>query len=335
MKNNLKAIFLGKFQPPHLGHIRTILRIAKSYKKVIIGITKEKSKILEYDEIKNIFDEVFEQYQNISTEIIEGTIESETSDLSKYDFDIILSGNKKVISLLNKKRYKTEFYPRIEGLGYSGSELRAILNKQLNNSHNNKNLFEFKLFPMNNIKPLEKILATHFKNIEQMILKDNIIFRPLIIDNKYNIVLDGSHRYAFLQKHGYRYAPCLLVDYEDESIFVGNHLKHRFIKDENFTISKTHVIFSALNEKLLNARATRHFFPFRKENHETSLDILEKGSVRDISYLFEDISKDDEILIDKKYLQELNEEMNILENYIKEQKDVKKYLETQLNMMQN
>lgn len=51
-----------------------------------------------------------------------------------------------------------------------------------------------------------------------MILKDNIIFRPLIIDNKYNIVLDGSHRYVFLQKHGYRYAPCCCRFYEDESM---------------------------------------------------------------------------------------------------------------------
>ncbi len=334
MKSSLKAIFLGKFQPPHLGHIQTILKISKSYEKVIIGITKGSQKILEYEKVKNIFEDIFENHKNIKVEILEGTIEGGSAKLDSYDFDIIVSGNNKVISLLKQKGYKTEFHPRTEGIGYSGSELRTILNKYQNDSNYNKNIFEFKLFPMSNIKPLEKILPSHFKNIEQMILKDNMMFRPLIIDNKYNIVLDGSHRYAFLQKYGYTYAPCLLVDYDDESIFVGNHLKHRFIKDEDFKISKSQIISRALNEKLFDARTTRHFFPFRKEDYSTSLDILKKGSIRDISYLIENTTIEDEIEIDKKYIKELDEEMSILENYIKEQKDVKRYLETQINLMQ-
>ncbi len=329
----LTAIFLGKFQPPHLGHIRTILKIAKEYEKVIISITKGSQKIIEYIEVKKIFQEIFEDNKNISVEIIEGTIEENTANLGKYSFDIVISGNHKVLKILSEKGYKTLFWNRTEGVGYSGSEIRALSHNQNIISLKEKNIFEFKILPMSQIKPLEKVLHTHFKNIEQMILEDEIIKKPLIVDKKYNIVLDGSHRYAFLQKYGYKYAPCLLVDYDDEAIFVGNHLKHRFIKDENFIISKSEIISRALNEQLYNARTTRHFFPFRKVDYDTSLEDLEQGELKDISYLLEDISVEDEILIDKSYIKELDEEMSILREYIKEQKDVKRYLETQINIM--
>ncbi|AZL54722.1 hypothetical protein EI285_09095 [Aliarcobacter skirrowii] len=332
----MTAIFLGKFQPPHLGHIQTILKISKKYEKVIIGITKGSQKILDYEEVKSIFEEIFENNKNIEVEIIEGTIEDGTAKLDSYNFDIIVTGNKKVLKLLSEKGYKTIFQARTEGVGYSGSEIRALAhNQNVISLEDKKNIFEFKILTMNEIKPLEKILPTHFKNIESMILKDGVLHKPLIIDRKYNIVLDGSHRYAFLQKYGYKYAPCLLVDYDDEAIFVGNHLKHRFIKDENFIISKSQIISRALSENLFAARTTRHFFPFRKVDYTILLDKLEKGNQKDISYLIENATINEEIEIDKQYIKEIEEEMNILENYIKEQKDVKKYLETQINLMQN
>lgn len=332
----MKAIFLGKFSPPHLGHIRTILKISKEYEKVIIGITKGSQKLLEYEKIKEIFEEVFENYNNIEVEIIEGTIEGGDANLNSYDFDIIVSGNHKVLKILSQKGYKTLFQARTEGIGYSGSEIRALAhNQNIISLEDKKTIFEFRILQMSEIKPLEKVLPSHFKNIENMILKDNAIHKPLIIDRKYNIVLDGSHRYAFLQKHGYKYAPCLLVDYDDEAIFVGNHLKHRFVKDENFIISKSQIISRALSENLFSARTTRHFFPFRKVDYTTKLYKLEKGSQKDISYLIENTTIKDEIEIDERYIKELDEEMNILENYIKEQKDVKKYLETQINLMKD
>lgn len=328
----MTVIFLGKFQPPHLGHIRTILKIAKQYEKVIIGITKGSQQIIEYIEVKNIFQEIFESNENISVEIIEGTIEDNTANLDSYSFDIAISGNHKVLKILNEKGYKTLFQNRTEGVGYSGSEIRALShNQSIISLEEKKNIFEFKILPMSQIKPLEKVLQTHFKNIEEMILNDDIIKKPLIVDKKYNIVLDGSHRYAFLQKYGYKFAPCLLVDYDDESIFVGNHLKHRFIKDENFIISKSEIISRALNEQLYSARTTRHFFPFRKIDYDTPLEVLKQGNIKDISYLLEDISIEDEILIDKNYIKELNEEMSVLKDYIKEQKDVKKYLSYQIS----
>ena len=166
-----------------------------------------------------------------------------------------------------------------------------------------------------------------------MILKTNIMNRPLIIDKKYKIVLDGSHRYAFLYSQGYKLAPVIEVDYENESIFVGNHLHHRFLYDENKKITKKEVINRALNNKLYNPRTTRHFFPFRKIDMPTNLNKLEKGNKRLIKKIKFSTSLKDEIKFNNKFIDEIDNELKHIDTYIKEQKDVKNYLLRQKKMM--
>ncbi len=330
----MKAVFLGKFQPPHLGHVRTILNIAKEYSKVTVGITKGEPKTIEYEMVKKIFDEIFQCNNNIDVELIDGVVEDGTADINKIDFDIVVSGNHKVLEQLKSRGYLTCFQKRTSGVGYSGSEIRALSSAHNSVSVENKNIdFQRELVPTRILKPLEKVLPSHFNNIEKMILSDQIMKKPLIIDSKYNVVLDGSHRYAFLIKHGFEYAPVIMVDYNDESIFVGNHLKHRYIKDESFVISKSEVISRGVNENLFDARTTRHFFPFRKNDFPTSLKILKKGSEKEIFYLLEDISVADEVAEDLAYIKEINEELSVLESYVKEQNEVKEYLEFQIKEM--
>lgn len=330
----MKAIFLGKFQPPHLGHIRTIQKLAKEFDKLIIGITKSKPFLVDYEEVKQILDEVLEPYKNIEIVLINGSIEEETANINSLEFDIVVSGNYKVIEILNKQGYKTKFQERTIGTGYSGSEIRSlshvVTKEVITKSPDNK----VQLVLLSELKPLEKVLPSHYKNIENMILADKLIKKPIIIDNKYKIVLDGSHRYAFLLKFGFKYAPVIMIDYSDESIFVGNHLRHRYIKDDLFTISKKEVISRALNENLFNARTTRHFFPFRKIDNKVLLKDLMQGKEIDISFLIQSISIGEEIEMDKQYIREINEEIDVLKTYEEEQNEVKKYLEEQIRLMQ-
>jgi cytidyltransferase-like protein len=331
----VKALFLGKFQPPHLGHIRTILKISKEHDSLIVGITKGEPKAIEYEQVKSILNETLEGSKNISVTIIDGTIEDGTADLSEIDFDIVLSGNQKVLDILQRNGYKTIYQPRTEGTGYSGSEIRGLIEgKKVTYIENRTKGYDFKILPTSSLKPLELVYPNHFKNIEKLILKDGIMKKPIIIDAKYNIVLDGSHRYAFLLKYGFKYAPVIVVNYEDDSIFVGNRLKHRYLTDEDFVISKTEVISRALNEKLFDARTTRHFFPFRKIDYPVDLHSLENGFPRNIDYLIEQCTVEDEIKANKAYIDELDVELEIINAYIKEQNGVKSYLNYQLIEME-
>jgi len=190
-----------------------------------------------------------------------------------------------------------------------------------------------KIIPISKILPLEKVFKKHLDNVSKMILKTNTMNRPLIIDKKYKIVLDGSHRYAFLYNQGYKLAPVIEVDYDNESIFVGNHLHHRFLYDEDKKITKKEVIHRALKNKLYNPRTTRHFFPFRKVDLPTKLNELKKEKEKSIKKLEYGTSLEKEIKFNNKFINEINDELEHIDTYIKEQKDVKKYLLKQKKMM--
>ena len=190
-----------------------------------------------------------------------------------------------------------------------------------------------KIILISKILPLEKVFKKHLDNVSKMILKTNIMNRPLIIDKKYKILLDGSHRYAFLYNHGYKFAPVIEVDYENESIFVGNHLHHRFLYDEDKKITKKEVINRALKNKLYNPRTTRHFFPFRKIDLPTNLNELKKEIGKSIKKFEYETSLKNEIKFNNKFISEINNELKHIDTYVKEQKDVKNYLLKQRKMM--
>lgn len=333
----MKAIFLGKFQPPHLGHIRTIIRLSAQYSSVIVGITQSEPAMMPFEEVKITLQEVLSAYKNIEVVLIVGSIEGGTATIDSLAFDVVVSGNHKVLNILKEQGFQTEFCERTDGVGYSGSEIRSLSHVVTSDAISKEKALKgtVQLIPVADLKPLEKVLPVHFKNIEKMIFDDGFIKKPLIVDQKFKVILDGSHRYAVLLKHSFKFAPVIFVDYSDESIFVGNHLKHRYLRDNSFTINKSVVIEKALHEQLLDARTTRHFFPFRKEDFIVPLERLEQGKERNIDFLIQDIPIEKEIAIDEEYIKELDEEIEILQAYEDEQRGVKRYLLKQIQLIKS
>ena len=195
---------------------------------------------------------------------------------------------------------------------------------------------EYEMISLDKLKPLEMVFKHHLMNLEKIIFDSKHITSPIIADKDNHIILDGSHRYVLFLMKGHKYTPVKLVDYNDEHIRVGSHLKHRFLDDGNITLSKQEVIYRGNNGILLPPRTTRHFFPFRKtDSIDVSIDSIETREGINVSRF---ISNDDvtkEIKHNEKYIKEINEEMNEILNYIKEQNNTKEYLIKQIEMMKN
>ncbi len=330
MKSKEIAVFIGKFQPPHIGHILTIKKLLLKYKQIVVGITEGKPNIISTDKVISIFDDVLND-KNVSFQLIKGAVDEETAILD-FNFDVICSGNPQVLSLLKKQGYKTRFIERTSDDYFTGTSIReSFINKGIVN--NNDDIKEFQIVDTSWLKPIEKVFNSHLTNLEDSILKEEAIKQPLIVDKLTGAVLDGSHRYAFLLKHGYKKAPALMVDYTNESIFVGNELSHRFKHNNNKSLNKDNIRARALNHNLLEPRTTRHFFPFRKIEMPTSLDILDKGIVNDINFLLSPYTIDQQVEANKKYLEEIDEEITIIEEYLKEQQALKDYLSEHIKKM--
>ena len=124
-KLKMIALFPGKFQPLHLGHIVTIRRLQKTYEKVIVLVTKDGS-YMSQEEIVNTLKEVLPEVEvaTISGRLVDRTRFSLKRQLRNLHFDIIVSGNNDVIDWALKVDIPSCYYPRSTGPLFSGTELR-------------------------------------------------------------------------------------------------------------------------------------------------------------------------------------------------------------------
>lgn len=191
------------------------------------------------------------------------------------------------------------------------------------------------IIDINHLKPLEMVFPRHLNNLSIMLSDSKIVESPIIADRETGIVLDGSHRYIFFLKEGYKTVPVRYVDYKNENIRVGSRLIHRFLVDGDLSISKTEVIERGLSGKLFPPRTTRHFFPFRKnEFANLPLESLKKGdSVNVDKYIFK-VNIQEEIDHNKKYLKEIEFEIDEMIRYLEEVRQTKVYLKNQIKLME-
>lgn len=195
---------------------------------------------------------------------------------------------------------------------------------------------DYEIVSIDRLKPLEMVFKTHLSNLEHNINNDRFILKAIIADTKTGAIMDGSHRYAYFLKNGYKTVPVYWVDYDDESLRVGRSLKDRFLIDDTSVISKTECRKRALSGDLFPPRTTRHFFAFRKSDISLPLSSLEKGDPVDISGLIaENFSVSDEINHNRGYIEEIDEEISIIIGYLEEVSQTKRYLMDQIELMDN
>jgi cytidyltransferase-like protein len=321
------ALFLGRFQPPHVGHLLTIRTLANKFDRLIVGVTEAEPSVMPVSNVIDLLKQLLPE-PKISFIHVTGSVEGGTAVID-CEFDVCCSGNTAVLDIMKSKGYQTEYTPRTSDHLFSGTnERRAFISSALRRTvaPSSQSLTSFELINTANLRPIEKVNPRHYTVIEQSIINTGIMQKPLIVDKLTLAVLDGSHRYAFLVKHGYKTATVILCDYDDESVFVGTHLEHRFKHDPDNWISKKHVRATAISGDLYNPRTTRHFFPFRKIDQPTSLTELEAGPPTDIEYLLYATTPDDEIANNEAYIDELEFELKTLHEYADEQQEVKNWL---------
>lgn len=192
---------------------------------------------------------------------------------------------------------------------------------------------KYRIVHIEQLLPLERVFPTHLKNLERMINESGYMMRALIVDENDGIILDGSHRYVYLLKNGFKTAPVHLVDYADENVRVGSKLLHRFLIEGEVGISKQLCRDRALTGNLFPPRTTRHFFTFRKEDITLPLKQLVKGDRVDVSKFIHDVTVQEEVDHNRKFIEEINEEFEIIWQYLEEARDTREYLEDQVSKM--
>ncbi|SFC14165.1 cytidyltransferase-like domain-containing protein [Marinospirillum celere] len=119
ISDSLKVgFFPGKFHPPHMGHVQTILNLLKQYKKIIIGISQdipEKNMMTTPKEVMQTLKELFRGNEKIDIVMLDGVL-VEKNDLNGLPyFDVLLSGNPDVLKWCEKMGVDSDFVSRSHG----------------------------------------------------------------------------------------------------------------------------------------------------------------------------------------------------------------------------
>lgn len=109
------------------------------------------------------------------------------------------------------------------------------------------------LLNINELKPHELINKKHLEQLIEEIRRDGVLKKPIVVDFRTKVILDGHHRVEALKRLGYDLVPAALVDYLDESIILDT-----WRKCNGKMPSKVDVIRRALKGELLPPKTTKH-----------------------------------------------------------------------------
>lgn len=82
--------------------------------------------------------------------------------------------------------------------------------------------FQLSLLGIDELKPHEEVVEKSVKSLASEILAQGEVRDPLMVDEDDYIILDGMHRFESLKALKCRFAPCCLLDYDNEKIKVGS-----------------------------------------------------------------------------------------------------------------
>jgi len=126
------------------------------------------------------------------------------------------------------------------------------------------------LININKLRSHEKIDHNHLEELILKIKQDGLLKNPVVVDDKYFIILDGHHRVRALKRLKVNFIPAYLVNYQQNSVRVFLRRKLKLTKP-----IKEMVIENSLASKLFLSKTTRHFIKYRPKNINIPLHKLQ------------------------------------------------------------
>lgn len=106
---------------------------------------------------------------------------------------------------------------------------------------------------INKLRCHEMVCAERLGQVKNDLLKRNYIKKPIVVDRKNNIILDGHHRVDALRQLGAKKVPAHLVDYLSNDVRVTLRRRNIFFQD-----TKQAVINCCAQGKLFPPKTTKH-----------------------------------------------------------------------------
>ncbi len=130
---------------------------------------------------------------------------------------------------------------------------------------NNKIVF----LDINTLRSHEEINRDRLSILVEEIKQDGCIKKPVVVENKHFVILDGHHRTAVLKQLKAQRVPVFLVSYADKNIRV--YLRRRELAIKNI---KEAVIEMGKSDNVFPHKTTKHLISNRPKNVNVPLHNL-------------------------------------------------------------
>ena len=123
------------------------------------------------------------------------------------------------------------------------------------------------LVPLRILKPHEETIEERVERLLEDIQSSRVLRRPILVDLKTMIILDGHHRVEALRRLGAKRIPAVLIDYDSGEVEVSSWR-------EGFRVDKDLVRRAGLTGRRLPPRTSRHVVKGRIPEANTPLEEL-------------------------------------------------------------
>ncbi len=111
----------------------------------------------------------------------------------------------------------------------------------------------FEMMEIGKLKSHEEIRPELLDSLVKEIRNDGLLRKPVLVEDRHFVILDGHHRFEALKRLGCKKVPAYLVDYFDDAIYLTTWpgAKHT-------NVTKDDVLAMAKSGGLYPPKTTRH-----------------------------------------------------------------------------
>lgn len=131
--------------------------------------------------------------------------------------------------------------------------------------------FECRLVRLASLRPHEEVIPERVELVRQDILDEGAVLEPVLVEERYNIILNGHHRVQALRLLGAGLVPAYVLPYERAFISVKVHPE-----SSRSEVTKQDVIEAGLSGRLMPPHTSFHVVSIPLEKVRTPLSRLKE-----------------------------------------------------------
>ncbi|ESX43553.1 ParB N-terminal domain-containing protein [Mesorhizobium sp. C416B] len=121
--------------------------------------------------------------------------------------------------------------------------------------------------PVSQLRPSEEINIDRGGTLAKMIAEEGRWTRPILVEHRHLVIMDGHHRLFCAIRLGLSFVPCVLLSYDDKNLHVTS-----WYDSAPFAVDR--IIQAGLSGNLMSFKMTRHKLQVALPNCSVDLDDL-------------------------------------------------------------